>query len=72
MRNVKWLWGDVGDGPPGRGRTPTATHYWHVTGLANGKHTLRIVVRSDADARSKGQRVELERAIVLGPRPQEP
>ena len=43
--------------------------YWHVTGLANGKHTVRIVVRADADARSKGRRVQLERAIVYGPRP---
>ena len=43
--------------------------YWHVTGLANGKHSLRIVVRPDADARSKGRRVQLERAIVFGPRP---
>jgi hypothetical protein len=40
-----------------------------VTGLANGKHTVRIVVRADADARSKGRRVQLERAIVYGPRP---
>jgi hypothetical protein len=43
--------------------------YWHVTGLANGKHTVRIVVRADADSRSKGRRVQLERAIVYGPRP---
>ncbi len=51
---------------------PERTHdndYWHVTGLANGRHTVRIVVRSDADARSKGRRVQLERAIVYGPRP---
>jgi hypothetical protein len=43
--------------------------YWHVTGLANGPHTVRLVVRSDADARSKGRRFQLERAIVYGPRP---
>ena len=51
---------------------PERTHdndYWHVTGLANGRHTVRIVVRADADDRSKGRRVELERAIVFGPRP---
>jgi hypothetical protein len=43
--------------------------YWHVTGLPNGKHTVRIVVRADADGRSKGRHVLLERAIVYGPRP---
>jgi hypothetical protein len=43
--------------------------YWHVTGLANGKHTVRIVVRGDADSRSKGRKVQLERAIVYGLRP---
>ena len=43
--------------------------YWHVTGLANGPHTVRIVVRGDADARSKGRAIRLERAIVYGPRP---
>ncbi len=43
--------------------------YWHVTGLANGPHTVRIVVRDDADARSKGRAIRLERAIVYGPRP---
>jgi hypothetical protein len=43
--------------------------YWHVTGLPNGKHTVRIVVRADADGRSRGRQVQLERAIVYGPRP---
>ena len=50
---------------------PERTHdndYWHVTGLANGSHTARIVVRGDADPRSKGREVRLERAIVYGPR----
>jgi hypothetical protein len=42
--------------------------YWHVTGLANGPHTVRIIVRGDADARSKGRVIRLERAIVYGPR----
>jgi hypothetical protein len=41
--------------------------YWHVTGLAPGAHTLRIVVRDDADSRSQGKRILLERAIVYGP-----
>jgi hypothetical protein len=40
--------------------------YFHVTGLANGRHTVRIVVRPDADRRSKGKRVSLQRAIVYG------
>ena len=43
--------------------------YWHFTGLAHGPHTVRIVVRGDADGRSKGRLVQLERAIVYGPRP---
>jgi hypothetical protein len=42
---------------------------WHVTGLANGRHAVRIVARADADARSRGRLVQLERAIVFGPRP---
>jgi len=51
---------------------PERTHdndYWHVTGLANGPHTVRIVVRADADARSRGRLVQVERAIVFRPRP---
>jgi len=51
---------------------PERTHdndYWHVTGLANGPHSVRIVVRPDADPRSKGRRFRLERAIVYAPRP---
>jgi hypothetical protein len=43
--------------------------YWHVTGLANGKHSVRIVRRADADSRSKGRRLQIERAIVYGPHP---
>jgi hypothetical protein len=51
---------------------PGRTHdndYWHASGLANGPHTVRIVVRPDADSRSKGRLVRIERAIVYGPRP---
>ncbi len=40
--------------------------YWHVTGLAPGLHTLRLVVREDADPRSKGHELLIERAIVYG------
>ena len=43
--------------------------YWHVTGLANGPHTVRLVVGSEKDERSKGHAIRLERAIVFGPRP---
>ena len=35
-----------------------------MTGLAPGRHTLRLVVRDDADPRSKGKKVMIERAIV--------
>ncbi len=51
---------------------PERTHdndYWHVTGLANGSHSVRIVRRADADSRSNGRRLQIERAIVYGPRP---
>jgi hypothetical protein len=41
--------------------------YWHVTDLANGPHQVRIVLRTDADARSAGKKVQIERAIVYGP-----
>ena len=43
--------------------------YWHVTGLADGPHTVRIVARADADARSKGRALRLQRAVVYRPRP---
>ena len=33
--------------------------YWHVSGLSGGKHSVRIVVRSDADARSPARRYRL-------------
>lgn len=41
--------------------------YWHVTGLPAGRHTVRIVVRQDADSRSTGRRVAIDRAIVYRP-----
>ncbi|MBI3650742.1 MAG: ADP-ribosylglycohydrolase family protein [Acidobacteria bacterium] len=37
---------------------------WHIYDLKPGAHTLRLVTRSDADARSKGQRIEIRRAII--------
>jgi hypothetical protein len=41
--------------------------YWHMTGLKDGKHSLRIVVRSDASPSSKGHKVQIKEAIVYGP-----
>jgi hypothetical protein len=40
--------------------------YWHVTGLATGEHTLRIVTRADKDERSTGTQIAIERAVVYG------
>lgn len=40
---------------------------WHVTGLRAGAHTVRIVLRGDADARSTGTRVLIERAVTYVP-----
>jgi hypothetical protein len=37
---------------------------WHTYGLKPGPHTLRLVTVADADPRSKGHRVILERAVV--------
>jgi hypothetical protein len=36
---------------------------WRVFGLKPGEHTVRIVIRDDADERSKGRQVMLGRAI---------
>jgi hypothetical protein len=41
--------------------------YWHISGLPAGKHSVRIVVRSDADARSTGKKIQIVRAVVYGP-----
>ena len=37
---------------------------WHVYGLTQGPHTLRIVTRADADPRSKGATISLSEAVV--------
>jgi hypothetical protein len=39
----------------------------HVYGLKPGAHTVRIVMRDDADARSKGKRVLIKRAVTYRP-----
>jgi len=41
---------------------------WHITGLAPDKHTVRLVVRADNDERSTGHEIQIERAIIYGPR----
>ncbi len=50
---------------------PERTHdndCWHVTGLEAGEHTVRIVVRDDADERSEGQEIRVRSAVVYGKR----
>lgn len=37
---------------------------WHVYGLKPGAHALRIVTRADADERSKGKKILINRAII--------
>jgi hypothetical protein len=39
---------------------------WHRMDLPDGPHTVRIVVRADADARSSGTRIRLDRAVIYG------
>ena len=45
----------------------TDNDYWHVNGLKNERHTVRIVARSDADSRSSGTKLQIVSAIVYGP-----
>jgi hypothetical protein len=40
------------------------TDLWRMFGLPPGEHTLRLVVRGDADPRSAGKRIMLTRALV--------
>ena len=42
---------------------------WHVYGLKPRQHTVRIVVRADADARAKDPRVVVSEAVVYRPKP---
>jgi Carbohydrate esterase 2 N-terminal len=37
---------------------------WRIQGLKSGEHTLRLVMRADADPRSKGKKLTISRAIV--------
>jgi hypothetical protein len=48
---------------------PERTHdndYWHITGVPGGTHTVRIVVRDDADSRSTGKKIRLDWAVIYG------
>ncbi len=36
---------------------------WHVHGLPPGEHTLRIVTQAQADARSRGHKICIEKAV---------
>jgi hypothetical protein len=47
------------------GPNTTDDDLWRVFGLTPGEHTVRLVVRSDADPQSKGRRLLLNRAIVF-------
>jgi hypothetical protein len=47
-------------------KNTTDDDYWHVSGLRAGKHSVRIVVRADNDARSKGTKLQIKRAVVYG------
>jgi hypothetical protein len=38
---------------------------WRIYGLKPGEHTLRLVVRRDADPRSTGRKIILSRAVIL-------
>ena len=37
---------------------------WHTYGLKPGEHTLRIVTLADADPRSKGHQLTIDRAVI--------
>ncbi len=37
---------------------------WHTYGLKPGKHTLRIVLRNDADERSTSKKVSIQQAVL--------
>ncbi len=47
-------------------KNTTDDDYWHVSGLAAGRHSVRVLVRADSDAMSKGHKVQIVRAVVYG------
>jgi len=46
----------------------TDNDLWHITGLAPGTHTVRLVVRDDKADRSTGHQIQIVRAIIYGNR----
>lgn len=60
-------WREVGEVDAWIPKNTSGDDYWHVSGLPAGKHSVRIVVRSDADARSTGKKIQIVRAVVYGP-----
>jgi hypothetical protein len=47
---------------------PSCNDLWHITGLAPGAHTIRVVVRDDKDDRPTGDEIQIMRGIVYGSR----
>jgi hypothetical protein len=47
------------------GPNTTDRDLWRVYNLAPGEHTLRLIVREDADPRSSGRRIVVSRAVAL-------
>lgn len=45
---------------------------WRIHGLTPGEHTLRLVMRDDADPRSQGKKLTISRAIVYDSKPAAP
>jgi hypothetical protein len=47
------------------GPNTTDRDLWRIFKLSPGEHTLRLVVRNDADPRSSGKNIIISRAVVL-------
>jgi hypothetical protein len=50
---------------PGEDSAKLSDSVWHSFGLADGKHTLRLVVRGEAAAGSKGAEVLIEDLVTF-------
>ena len=42
---------------------------WRMHGFNPGEHTLRLVMREDADVRSRGKKLTISRAIMYDSKP---
>ena len=42
------------------------TDLWRIHGLKPGEHTLRLVMRDDADPHSQGKKLTIIRAVIYG------